>query len=116
MSRKNIRIKDGNVTCPKLEPGLCERLLSSQHPIGRIKIYADFPAGQEFTIPNGLTYDIDSFVTRVAIYRNGQFLFNGDAPPTDEIDPVEVWPGSSNDKVVFDMNLIRGDTIQIIIL
>ena len=110
------KIKDGNVTCPKLEPGLCERLLSSQFPIGRIKIYEDFPAGQEFTIPGGLTYETATFVTRVAIFRNGQLLFNGDAPPTDDRDPIEVWPGSTNNKVVFDMTLIRGDSLQVITL
>lgn len=110
------KIKDGNVTCPKLEPGLCDRLLSNDSPIGRTKIDVEVPAGQEFTIPNGLTYDSSTFVTRVAIYRNGQFLYNGSTPPINTKDPVEVWPGSTNDKVIFDMNLLRGDTIQVITL
>lgn len=110
------KIKDGNVTCPKLEPGLCDRLLSSSTPIGRMKIYKDFPAGQEFTIPGGLTYDSNTFVERVAIYKNGQLLYNGNGPPAGERDPEEVWPGSTDNTIVFNCDLIRGDTIQVMTL
>ena len=110
------KIKDHNVTCEKLEVGLCDRLLRSDSPIGRTKILTAHPSGTDFTIPNGLTYDTASFVDRVAIYRNGQLLFNGSTAPSDDKDPVEVWPGSSNTEIVFDMDLERGDTLQVIIL
>lgn len=110
------KIKDGNVTCAKLEPGLCERLLASDAPIGRVKISGTVPAHTDFTIPDGLSYDTSLFVRRVAIYKNGQLLFNGDSPPTNDWDPVEVWPGSSNDKIVFDFLLRNGETIQVMVL
>lgn len=110
------KIKDGNVTCAKLEPGLCDRLLTSTAPIARIKIVGNVPAHTDFVIPGGLSYDALLFVERVAIYKNGQLLFNGNSPPTDDKDPVEVWPGSSNDKIVFDFPLRNGETIQVMVL
>lgn len=110
------KIKDGNVTCVKLEPGLCNRLLQSAFPIGRAKIMANITANTDFPLPNGLTYDLATFVDRVAIYRNGQLLFNGSSPPTNIYDPVEVYPGSDTTKIKFDMDLKRGETIQVIIL
>jgi len=70
------KIKDGNVTCPKLAPGICDRLLNTDNPIGRVKLTETIPQGTDFTIPGGLTYDINYFMTRVAIYRNGQLLYN----------------------------------------
>jgi len=110
------KIKDHNVTCDKLDVGICDRLLRTDSPIGRTKVYDGYPARTDFTIPDGLTYDPATFVERVAVYRNGQLLFNGDGPPVDDRDPVEVWPGSSNTQIVFDMELQRGATIQVIIL
>lgn len=111
------KIKDGNVTCAKLAPGLCDRLLASSAPIGRVKLTADFPADTDFTIPNGLTYNQAEFVERVAIYRNGQLLYNGLIKPTDDFrDPTDVWPGSDNTKIKFSWGLTRGDTIQVMIL
>jgi hypothetical protein len=110
------KIKDENVTCAKLESGLCERLLASDTPIGRVKIVGTVPAHTDFTIPSGLSYNISLFVERVAVYKNGQLLFNGDSPPTNNKDPVEVWPGSSNNKIVFDFPLRNGETIQVIVL
>jgi hypothetical protein len=110
------KIKDGNVTCVKLESGLCDRLLSSMSPIGRIKLIADFPANTDFTIPGGLVYVPISFVERVAIYRNGQLLYNGDSAPVNDSDPTEVYPGSDNSKIRFEFPLRRGDAIQVITL
>lgn len=110
------KIKDGNVTCAKLAPGLCDRFLTTSSPIGRTKLMADLPANTDFTLPGGLMYDITTFVERVAIYRNGQLLFNGIAPPLDTSEPVEVYPGSDITKVRFDMEIRRGETIQVIVL
>lgn len=110
------KIKDGNVTCVKLEPGLCDRLLSNASPIGRAKLTANLPANTDFTIPGGLVYVPADFVERVAIYRNGQLLYNGDSVPVDDNDPTEVYPGSDNSKIKFEFPIIRGDTIQVITL
>jgi hypothetical protein len=110
------KIKDGNVTCPKLEPGLCERLLVNSSPIGRVKLLANFPEDTDFDIPNGISYDTVSFITRVAIYRNGQLLFNGISAPVGVQDPTDVYPGSTNTKIKFAFELLRGDTIQVITL
>jgi hypothetical protein len=110
------KIKDGNVTCQKLEPGLCEKLLSNGSPIGRVKLISDFPADNDFDIPNGIPYDPIIFMTRVAIYRNGQLLFNGVSAPTDDRDPTDVYPGSTDTKIKFAFNLLRGDTIQVVTL
>ena len=110
------KIKDGNVTCVKLEPGLCDRLLSSSSPIGRARLAGDFPSDIDFTIPGGLVYIPADFVERVAIYRNGQLLYNGDSMPVDDNDPAEVYPGSDTTKIKFCFPLRRGDTIQVIIL
>lgn len=110
------KIKDHNVTCEKLAIGLCDRLLSNDAPIGRIRLTSDFPANQDFVIPGGLSYDPASFVERVAIYRNGQLLYNGDQLPTDPKDPAEVYPGSTDQHIRFDFDLTKGDTIQVITL
>ena len=110
------KIKDGNVTCAKLAPGLCDRFLTSATPIGRTKLVSDFPEDTDFTIPGGLSYTQDRFVERVAIYRNGQLLYNGLTQPTDDKDPTDVYPGSDNTKIKFSWGLTRGDTIQVIIL
>ena len=110
------KIKDGNVTCPKLAPGICDRLLNTDNPIGRVKILETIPAGTDLTIPGGLTYDVSHFVTRVAIYRNGQLLYNGLISPTDEHDPTEVYPGSDNTKIKFDFIVRKGETIQVVVL
>ena len=110
------KIKDHNVTCEKLPVGFCDRLLSGDAPIGRVKINAQVDANTDVDVPGGLSYDVINFVTRVAIYRNGQLLFNGDSSPSDNSDPVEVYPGSDNTKIKFDFPLLRGDTIQVIIL
>lgn len=110
------KIKDHNVTCEKLAVGICDRLLSNDAPIGRVRLTGGFPANQDFTIPGGLSYDPASFVERVAIYRNGQLLYNGDELPIDPNDPAEVFPGTSNQQIRFCFNLLRGDTIQVIIL
>lgn len=110
------KIKDGNVTCAKLAPGICDRLLASTTPIGRVKLMADFPADIDFTIPGGLTYNQTEFVERVAIYRNGQLLYNGLVQPTDDKDPTDVYPGSDNTKIRFTWGLTRGDTIQVMVL
>jgi hypothetical protein len=110
------KIKDGNVTCPKLAPGICDRLLNTDNPIGRIKVTETILQGTDFTIPGGLTYDINYFMTRVAIYRNGQLLFNGLMPPTDKFDPTDVYPGSDNTKIKFECELRKGETVQVVIL
>ena len=110
------KIKDKNVTCEKLADDLCERFLSNAAPIGRTRITADVPAGDEFTIPGGLSYVSTTFVERVAIYRNGQLLFNGDSAPVDEKDPVEVYPGAQDTTIIFAFTLLRGDTIQVVTL
>lgn len=110
------KIKDNNVTYEKLEPGLQDRLLSNPFPIARIKISESLPERADFEIPNGLMYNLNTFVERVAIYRNGQLLFNGLEEPINEDDPVEVFPGSDTTKIKFDMMLRKGDTIQVIIL
>jgi hypothetical protein len=110
------KIKDHNVTCEKLAVGLCDRLLSSDAPIGRIRLTSDFPADQDFVIPGGLSYDLASFVERVAIYRNGQLLYNGEQQPIDPKDPADVYPGSTNQYIRFCYPLFKGDTIQVIIL
>jgi len=110
------KIKDGNVTCQKLAPGICDRLLNTDNPIGRIKINEVLLAGTDFLIPGGLTYDINYFMTRVAIYRNGQLLFNGLTPPVDKFDATEVYPGSDNTKIKFDFDLRKGETIQVVVL
>lgn len=111
-----VKIKDGNVTCQKLAPGLCDRLLRTDVPIGRVKLTDVHPEGTDFTIPNGLTYDVNFFVERVAIYRNGQLLYNGVTAPVDEHDATEVYPGSDNTKIKFDFDLRKGETIQVIVL
>jgi hypothetical protein len=110
------KIKDHNVTCEKLAVGLCDRLLSNDAPIGRIRLTGSFPANQDFVIPGGLSYDPASFVERVAIYRNGQLLYNGDQMPVDPKDPAEVYPGSTNQHIRFCYELLKGDTIQVITL
>jgi len=110
------KIKDGNVTCVKLAPGLCDRFLASSTPIARVRLTADFPADADFTIPNGLTYSQTEFVERVAVYRNGQLLYNGTTQPTNDADPTDVYPGSDNSKIKFCWGLTRGDTIQVIVL
>ena len=111
------KIKDGNVTCPKLEPGLCDRLLASPTPIARYQVLADIPEDTDFVIPGGLSYDIASFVERVAIYRNGQLLFNGLTKPTLDTDPTDVWPGTDTSTMLrFSADIRRGETIQVIIL
>jgi len=110
------KIKDHNVTCEKLAVGLCDRLLSNDAPIGRIRLTSKFPAYQDFAIPGGLTYDTALFVERVAIYRNGQLLFNGNQLPVDPDDPADVYPGSTTGHIRFCMQLLKGDTIQVITL
>lgn len=110
------KIKDHNVTCEKLAVGICDRLLSNDSPIGRVKLVSDFPANQDFTIPNGLSYDPTMFVDRVAIYRNGQLLYNGEQFLDDPHDPADVSPGTTSQHIRFRENLLRGDTIQVIIL
>jgi hypothetical protein len=110
------KIKDHNVTCEKLAIGLCDRLLSNDAPIGRVRILSDFPANQDFLIPGGLVYDPTYFVERVAIYRNGQLLFNGSQLPVDQRDPTDVYPGSTTQYIRFCYNLLKGDTIQVITL
>jgi hypothetical protein len=110
------KITDHNVTCEKLAVGLCDRLLSSDAPIGRIRLTSDFPADQDFVIPGGLSYDLASFVERVAIYRNGQLLYNGEQQPIDPKDPAEGYPGSTNQYIRFCYPLFKGDTIQVITL
>lgn len=110
------KIKDHNVTCEKLAVGICDRLLSNDAPIGRIRLTSDFPANQDFVIPGGLLYDPASFVERVAIYRNGQLLYNGDQLPTNPKDPTDVYPGSTTQHIRFCWKLSKGDTIQVIIL
>ena len=109
------KIKDHNVTCEKLEVGLCDRLLRTDSPILRVQIDSDIPAGTDFSLPGTNTYSVDDFIDRVAIYRNGQLLYNGLAPPVDWKDPIEVYPGSDNGKVKFDFDLERGATIQFIL-
>jgi len=110
------KIKDGNVTCQKLAPGLCDRFLASDAPIGRVKMTVDYPADVDFDLPNGIQYDPITFLTRIAIYRNGQLLFNGLVAPVDDRDPTDVYPGSSNTKVKFVWPITRGDTIQVMAL
>lgn len=110
------KIKDGNVTCQKLAPGLCDRLLKTDAPIGRIKLTTKVLPGTDFILPNSMSYDIDKFIDRVAIYRNGQLLYNGEIAPLNENDPTEVYPGSTNTMVRFDFELRRGETIQVVIL
>ena len=110
------KIKDGNVTCEKLAPGLCERFLSNPSPIARVKLKERVPARTDFELPNEMKYELNSFIDRVAIYRNGQLLFNGLEAPIDDEDPTEVFPGENCNKIQFDMELRKGDTIQVIIL
>jgi hypothetical protein len=110
------KIKDGNVTCQKLAVGICDRLLSSDSPIGRVKLTQSYLARTDFVLPNGMTYEISSFVSRVAIYRNGQLLYNGLLAPVDIHDPVDVFPGSDNSKIQFDFDLKKGETIQVVLL
>lgn len=110
------KIKDHNVTCEKLAIGICDRLLSNDAPIGRVILTSGFPANQDFTIPGGLIYDPTSFVERVAIYRNGQLLFNGSQLPVDPKDPTDVYPGSATQYIRFCYDLLKGDTIQVITL
>jgi hypothetical protein len=110
------KIKDRNVTCEKLALGLCDRLLSSDSPIGRVRILLNVPADQDFAVPGGLSYDSTSFVERVAIFRNGQLLFNGNQPPADLRDPTDVYPGSTIQYIKFSFELLKGDTIQVITL
>lgn len=109
------KIKDGNVTCPKLAPGLCERLLTTDTPIWRFKLTADHPEDTDFDISPAV-YDPTLFETRVAVYRNGQLLFNGLVPPADEGDATDVWPGTTNSMLRFAGSLRKCDTIQVILL
>jgi hypothetical protein len=110
------KIKDHNVTCDKLAVGLCERFLSTAAPIGRIRLMEDVARGVDFELPGGITYTLDTFTTRLAIYRNGQLLYSGLTPPLNDKDPVEVYPGSDFNKVKFDFNLRKGENIQVVSL
>lgn len=110
------KIKDHNVTCDKLASGICERLLSSDAPIGREVLLGMLVANQDFLLPNGLSYDSLTFIDRVAIFRNGQLLYNGATAPTNDDDPTEVYPGSTNQHIKFCYELFKGDRIQVIIL
>jgi len=109
------KIKDGNVTCPKLAPGICERLLTTNIPIWKFKLVATHPVDTDFDI-SPASYDLTLFETRVAIYRNGQLLFNGLVPPIDEEDATDVYPGTTDSMLRFAGPLRKGDTIQVILL
>ena len=109
------KIKDGNVTCPKLAPGICDRLLTTDIPIWRFKLSANHPEDTDFDISPAI-YDPVLFETRVAVYRNGQLLFNGLVPPVDEKDATDVYPGTTSSMLRFAGVLRRGDTIQVILL
>jgi len=109
------KIKDGNVTCQKLAPGLCERFLSTAEPVWRFKVIANHLADTDFDI-SPASYVLDFFLTRTAIYRNGQLLFNGLIQPTEERDSTDVYPGTNTSAIKFVETLRRGDTIQVIFL
>jgi hypothetical protein len=110
------KIKDGNVTCIKLEPGLCDRLFSNSNLIGRIKIAQAVPEDTDFLIPGELTYDLETFVKRVHVFRNGLLLYTGQCKPVDLKDPIEVYPGSTNQHIKFCLDLVKGDVIQVLTL
>lgn len=109
------KIKDGNVTCQKLAPGLCDRLLTTDNPIWRLKLTEDWPEDTDLDI-SPVVYDPTLFITRVAVYRNGQLLFNGLTPPIGETDATDVWPGTTTSMLRFAGPLRRGDTITGILL
>lgn len=113
---KGKQLKDESIGISKLAPEIYARLLKNSMPIARVKLSKSFLAHTDFVLPNGLTYSTDVFTERVAVYRNGQLLFSGNSPPIDKNDPTEVYPGSNEMAIKFDMDLRRGETIQIIIL
>lgn len=81
--------------------------------IYRTKISGVVPAHTDF-ISTLAIYNVVEFVNKFAIFRNGQLLFNGEAPSEDEDCPIEVYPGSNPYSIRFVFNLLKGDTIQII--
>ncbi len=103
------KIKDGNVTCPKLAPGICDRLLNSTTPITRTKLTADLAANTDLTLPGGASYiDSATFLARAKIYRNGVLQYSGASGLDTNAD---VYPGSDATKIKFTYDLRKGDTI-----
>lgn len=108
------KIKDKNVTKPKLADDVCVRLLSNDSPIARIKLLTDLDPDTDFTIPGGLDYvDLTTFLTRTKIYQNGQLLYNG-ADNTDT--NADVWPGTTTTQIKFACQIRRGAAITVEIL
>ena len=84
---------------------------STTFQIYRMKITDVVLAHTDF-VSEFVVHDIVKFVNNVAIFRNGQLLFNGKNFSEENNNPVEVYPNGNNIRFAFD--LLKGDTIQII--
>jgi hypothetical protein len=109
------KILDGNVTEQKLAVDVQQRLLSSAQVLAKERFPGELPEDTDMTIPGGITWDsVQDFVERFVIVLNGQILGNGAGPPAGCTDWVDVYPGSSNDKIRFTFPLRKGHKIQVI--
>lgn len=109
------KIIDKNVTEPKLADDIVARLLTSAKAVARQRFPGELAADTDMTIPGGFTWtSITDFLERFIIILNGQVLGNGDGPPVGCTEWVDVYPGSSSDKIRFTFPLKKGHKIQVV--
>ena len=109
------KIIDRAVTEPKLADDIVARLLTSAKAVARQRFPGELAADTDMTIPGGFTWtSTTDFLERFIITLNGQVLGNGDGPPVGCTEWVDVYPGSSSDKIRFTFPLKRGHKIQVV--
>jgi hypothetical protein len=109
------KIIDRNVTEPKLADDIVARLLTSATAVARERFPGELAADTDMTIPGGFSWaSTVDFLDRFVIILNGQVMGNGAGPPVGYADWVDVYPGSSNDKIRFAFPLKKGHKIQVI--
>lgn len=109
------KILDGNVTEQKLAVDVQQRLLSSAQVLAKQHFPGELSADTDMIIPGGFKWaSAQDFLERFIIVLNGQILGNGAGPPAAETDWVDVYPGSSSNRIRFTFPLRKGHKIQVI--